>query len=148
MKDRFQTLLLVLVLMGAGALAASFWLGWRDVRLGEGAGRLAANPSSLPAGEARLRVEVLNGSGEPGAAREVAARLREAGFDVVFYGNARTFDHAVTSVVNRSGRTGAARAVAEALGADSVATAVDRELFLDATVVLGSDWRGLSPRAP
>ena len=34
------------------------------------------------------RIEVLNGSGRSGMARAVTHRLRNAGFDVVFFGNA------------------------------------------------------------
>lgn len=141
MRDRFQTLLAVLVLLGVGALIGSFWLGWRDARLTGG----TANPGTAGVADpAPIKVEVLNGAGERGAARQVAMRLRDAGFDVVFFGNAQAFDHQVTAVVNRSGRPGIARRVAEALGADSVLTEVAPDLHLDATVILGRDWRTLA----
>lgn len=150
MRDRFQMLLVVLVLLGVGALGASFWLEWRGIRMGDVGDRLPGFAATLagPEEEAEtpLRVEVLNGSGERGAARAVAMRLRDAGLDVVYFGNARSFDHEVTSVVNRSGLPGAARRVADVLGADSVATDVAQELYLDATIILGRDWKELSSR--
>lgn len=140
MRDRFQTLLAVLVLLGVGALIGSFWLGWRDARLTGN----TANPAAGAADPAPIKVEVLNGAGERGAARQVAMRLRDAGFDVVYFGNAQDFDQGVTAVVNRSGRPGIARRVATALGADSVRTEIAPDLHLDATVILGRDWRSLS----
>ena len=91
----------------------------------------------------RIKVEVLNGAGERGLARQFADRLRLMGFDVVATGNADHFDHAVTHVLDRSGRLGAALAVARELSADSLAVAIDPGLFLDASVVVGSDWVGL-----
>ena len=91
----------------------------------------------------RIKVEVLNGAGERGLARQFADRLRLLGFDVVATGNAEHFDHEVTHVLDRSGRLGAALAVARELSTDSMAIALDPELFLDASVVVGSDWAGL-----
>ena len=147
MKDRFQTLLIALVLMGVGALLASFWLEWREPRLGSEASTLANGaPLSDDALEDRLRVEILNGSGDRGAARAMMHRLRDLGFDVVAIYNAESFDYRVTRVINRSGKPGAAREVASSIGADSVGTAVDRELVLDVTVILGKDWRTLIRR--
>ena len=143
MKDRFQTLLLLFVLIGVGALLGSFWLEWRGPRLESGAADLAAGEEARPTtGVAeRLKVEVLNGSGEAGSARIVAMRLRSLGFDVVYFGNADSFDHEHTRVINRSGAAGLARRIADSLGVDSVGTDVAPELYLDATVVLGADWR-------
>lgn len=91
----------------------------------------------------RIKVEVLNGAGERGLARQFADRLRLLGFDVVATGNADHFDHEITHVLDRSGRLGAALTVARELSADSLAVAIDPELFLDASVVVGSDWAGL-----
>lgn len=91
-----------------------------------------------------VRVEVLNGAGTAGLARDATHRLRGAGFDVVFFGNADHFRHDRSVVVDRVGDLEGARAVAAALGIDSVATAVDSTLMLEATVILGGDW----PPAP
>lgn len=114
-----------------------FWAEWRSAALNADA---PADPAPAPLSE-RVKVEVLNGSGESGVARLVADRLVEMGFDVVAVDNADHFDHPSTRVLDRSGRPGAGERVAAAVGADSVAIALDRDLFLDATVIVGADWR-------
>lgn len=89
----------------------------------------------------RVRVEVLNGSGRPGLARQAMGRLRDAGFDVVYFGNAPAFDHEQTVVLERvEGYGEAARAVAETLGTGIVQSAPDATLHLEITVILGRDW--------
>jgi hypothetical protein len=72
---------------------------------------------------------------------------RGVGFDVVFFGNAGRFDHVRSVVLDRTGDPARARAVAAALGIDSIATPLDSTLFLDATVVLGADWPPPPPHA-
>lgn len=101
------------------------------------------SPAALDPGledPSAVRVEVLNGAGTAGLAREATHHLRGAGFDVVFFGNARRFDHTRSVVIDRVGHAERARAVAAALQVDSVHTAVDSSLMLDVTVVLGRDW--------
>lgn len=89
---------------------------------------------------ASVRVEVLNGAGVGGLARDATHHLRGDGFDVVFFGNAGRFDHARSVAIDRIGALDRARAVAAALGIDSVTTAIDSSLMLEVTVVLGRDW--------
>lgn len=89
---------------------------------------------------AEVRVEVLNGAGVAGLARDATRALRADGFDVVFFGNAGRFDYARTVVIDRLDRLERARAVAASLGVDSVTTATDSTLMLEVTVVLGADW--------
>ena len=98
-------------------------------------------PRTLPVPEGRVRVEVLNGGGISGAARRATDLSREAGFDVVYFGNARSFDHVESQVVDRVGRPDLARAVAEALGIHNVLSDPDPDLYVDVSVVLGSDWQ-------
>lgn len=96
-----------------------------------------------------LRVEVLNGAGEPGIAERAAQRLRSRGFDVVFYGNAENFDFESTRVLARSDRMQEVRRLAGVLSVDSVRREPRPELYLDATVILGGDWRQhMPPAAP
>jgi hypothetical protein len=90
-------------------------------------------------GRERIRVEVLNGAGVPGLAREVTRKLRVEGFDVVFYGNAARADRDSTIVVDRIGNPQAAEAVAQALGVSRIETVLDTTLYLEATVLLGRD---------
>ncbi|WP_420439477.1 LytR C-terminal domain-containing protein [Candidatus Palauibacter sp.] len=169
MTAAFRGLITTAVLIGAGALIGLFWEEWKVVRLAVLAGTgsvSAATTESAPAGTTaagspatagaatgetparetltnRIKVEVLNGAGERGLARQFAERLRLLGFDVVATGNADHFDHATTHVLDRSGRLGAAVEVARELSTDSLAVALEPELYLDASVVVGSDWAGL-----
>jgi len=138
-------LVLGLVLVG-GALAASFLLEGKSSP-GNLPGRPAEVGSSpdIPFDEQqrRIRVEVLNGAGDVGAAARITDALRNAGFDVKTYGNAARFDYERSVVLDRSGRPGAAGAVAAALHGAEVQEELDSELYLDATVILGDDWRAL-----
>jgi hypothetical protein len=111
------------------------------------AGREAAGEPS-PAVE-RVRVEVLNGGGRSGMAREATDRLRDRGFDVVYWGNAGDFGEDSSLVLDRVGRAELARSVAEALGIGTVRSEPDPNLLLDVSVVLGEDWQpgGVEPQA-
>lgn len=105
-----------------------------------------STPSARALGDpSQVRVEVLNGAGTAGLARDATQRLRGAGFDVVFFGNAADFGRGSSVVLDRVGDADRARAVAAALRIDSVAAAPDPTLLLDVTVVLGGDW---PPRSP
>ena len=145
MIARVQTVLLVVVLLGAGVLLGSFLIEWRGRELtvpGAGPG-FAGLPSSIASESLadRISVEVLNGAGEAGAAALVTDALRDAGFDVKTFGNAPDFEHENTVVIDRSGRSGASRSVADALGVEEVLLELQPALYLDATIVLGRDWK-------
>lgn len=88
----------------------------------------------------RIRVEVLNGAGIAGLAREITEQLRADGFDVVYYGNAGSQRRDSTTVIDRRGNTEATRLVASALGIERVELQVDTTLYLETTIVLGPDW--------
>ncbi len=144
MGRRVRALALVAVLLAVGALLGSALSQWWPLP-GEGAGRpggsaavSGAAPGS-PAGE-RVRVEVLNGGGRPNMARRATDHLRDRGFDVVYYGNADTFDQRATVVLDRVGRPELARAVAGAMGGAEVRSEPDSTRFVDVSVVLGSEW--------
>lgn len=98
-----------------------------------------ATPQPRIVNDARARVEVYNGAGKPGLAKHVTAQLRDAGFDVVQFGNARTL-RATSEVIDRVGKPEIAKSIGEALGITQVTTAVDTTRYVDATVLLGSDW--------
>ena|SRR5688500_674132 len=86
------------------------------------------------------RVEVLNASGRSGLARNATDRLRSGGFDVVYFGNAPGATRDSSHVLDRSGNAAIARAAARRLGIGTVRTVRDSSLFVDATIVLGTDW--------
>lgn len=91
-------------------------------------------------GEDRVTVDVRNAGGVDGMARTATDHLRRAGFDVVSLGNAGTFGHDTTVVIDRVGDLERAAAVARALGVARVTSEPDSNLFVDVTVRLGSGW--------
>lgn len=130
------------VLMVAVLLGSAWW-GWR-------ASREPVDPAEDPFGsqlelpleaEAYARVEVLNGTGEPGVAQQAAEVLRRGGFDVVYFGNAGSFDILRTKVIDRVGSRLLADSVARWLGVHTLEVDPDVTLYLDATIILGRDWR-------
>lgn len=135
MGKRFGILILLLVLSGIAFAVGSF--RWDH---GDESGETATSESS-PLAQNRVRVEVLNGSGESGLAREATGALREKGFDVVYFGNAGTQSEEISVVMDRVGRMEMAHQVAEALGILQVRSEPDSTLFLDVTVRLGKDWK-------
>jgi hypothetical protein len=147
---RVQTAALAATLLLVAGLVVSMALGF-------GSGARSGVPSApeevpdvpaarAPAGE-RVRVEVLNASGIPGLARVATRRLRERGFDVVYFGNARGFAPESTLVIDRVGREETAREVADALEVDRVRSRPDSTLLLEVTVVVGRDWKGAAEMA-
>jgi hypothetical protein len=91
------------------------------------------------------RVEVLNASGRSGLARAATDQLRTAGFDVVFFGNAGSSASDSSFVIDRVGNDAVARAAARQLGIGPVHSRVDTTLFIEATVIIGGDWRTEQP---
>lgn len=138
-----ETAAIVVFALVLGAFAASTWM--RHVGGEEGPPATAETGDSLsapPIERARIRVQVRNGSGIPGAAAHVTEYLRDAGFDVVDFGNAEEFDEPRTVVIDRLGAPGRAREVAAALQGVPILSEIDTTLYLDVTVLVGRD--GLS----
>ena len=102
-----------------------------------------ASEEARPAG--RVRVQVLNASGRPGLAREATRVLRDRGFDVLEFGNGKGYPPDSSVVLDRTGRVELARQVADAVGIRRVVARPDSNLYLDATVVLGRDWKPAAP---
>jgi hypothetical protein len=135
---------LILFLILAGIV-----IGLASSRPGDGADSdEMASSESTGRLQSRIRVEVLNGSGKPGLARAGTLALREKGFDVVDWGNARTQSEEISVVLDRVGRLDSARQVAEALGILLVESEPDSTLFLDVTVRLGRDWEAPPVASP
>ena len=110
------------------------------------------SPSAAPAGAAgavltpaehglgRVRVEVLNGGDVSGMARVGRDALRDAGFDVVSIGNTAALHPDSSVVIDRVGNREMAEAVAKALRIPNVLSEPDSNLYLDVSVLLGSNW--------
>ena len=92
-----------------------------------------------------IQVEVLNGCGISGLATIFTSKLRENGFDVVESGNFDSFDIKETLIIDRSGILENAKKVAKALGVSekNVIQELAPSYFLDATIVIGSDYKQL-----
>lgn len=88
----------------------------------------------------RIRVEVLNGTGERGLARRGTVAMRDAGFDVVGTGN--WTERVDTSlVIIRTGHPEWAEYAVKALRGARVETRPDTSRYVDLTIVLGTRWR-------
>jgi len=87
----------------------------------------------------RIKVEVLNATTTRGLARRATLFLRDRGFDVVAIGTA-TQQREQTVVIDRSRHPAWARLIANAMGA-TVTSRPDSSRYVDATVLVGADWR-------
>lgn len=128
----------VLVALGATQLYTSA-CGRSEPKKAEHPAPVAIDSSvgRAPAG-VRIKVEVLNATGNRGLARRATLYLRDRGFDVVSMGNSgRTQEF--TAVLDRSGHPEWSRLIAAALRA-RVIERPDTSRYLDATVLIGSDW--------
>ncbi|MBM4159798.1 MAG: LytR family transcriptional regulator [Ignavibacteria bacterium] len=94
-----------------------------------------------------IQLDVLNATGTPKLSQRFTDYLRARGFDVVEIGNYRESDLAFTRVIDRAGNMQAAHQVARALGVSDqrVVQEIDRNRYLDVTVVIGKDFRSLKP---
>ena len=112
---------------------------------GEGRGRRSGRAAYPVPGEEGQRVtaEVLNASGRAGHARSGTRRLRQAGIDVVYYGNAPAAlgNLDTTRIVVRRGDRGQGERVRRALGGGTVLVELDSTRLLDVSVFLGADFR-------
>src|SRR5688572_30365015 len=137
MSSRARIIGFVLLGIVVVAFGVSFVLGLGD----------DATPASLPGVERVVpglesgrRVEVLNAAGRSGMARTATDKLRAAGYDVVYFGNAGNRTDSLSIVLDRVGKPDLARAVASQLGITRVETAIDSTRLVEVSVVLGVDW--------
>lgn len=106
----------------------------------------ASEPQIVQNGRVRaIQLDVLNGTQETKLAQRVTDYLRIRGFDVVEIGNFRSTAVESTLVIDRIGDPEAARQVAEALGVreENVRRQIDKNLFLDVSVIIGNDYKTL-----
>ena len=133
-----------LVLAGVLALVLLYALATRAFTPASNPVR-QANPAGL-VGDI-VQVEVLNGCGEAGIAGLATQYLRDNNFDVVGSGNYIDFEQPHSLVLDRVGNREAALGVAAILGIDEayVREETGEDYYLDASVVLGQDYRTLRP---
>lgn len=142
---------LVLVLAGVGVWFAAEWVeggGIQVFRALENGDPDSALPSERAPADQRVRVEILNAGGVSGMASTASDELRDLGWDVVYYGNAATFDADSSAVVHRGGNPDWARGVGRALGIEYFESDPDPAGLVDVTVRLGASWVSREERVP
>jgi len=87
-----------------------------------------------------ITVEVLNANGRGGDARIGTQRLRRAGMDVVYFGNASESGLDSTRIIVRRGAENVGERVRAALGQGRVEVQLDSAKLLDVSVLLGLDF--------
>lgn len=85
-----------------------------------------------------LRIEVLNGTGIPGRAQEVAEKLRSRGFLVARVTNADRFDYSETEIVDHTGQ-GQGSMIAKVLERGTTLSIPQDPRQIDITVIVGRD---------
>lgn len=94
-----------------------------------------------------VQVDVLNGCGISGVADKFTEFLRNNNFDVVKTGNYVSFDVDECLVIDRTGNMANAYKVAKALGIknENVIQQLNKDYFLDVSIVIGRDYFTLAP---
>jgi hypothetical protein len=100
-----------------------------------------APPTTIPAGQ--VLVEVQNGSGQPGQARQVASALTSAGFQVNGTGDATSYNYKESDILYSNGSgTAAATLAADVEGAVTTTETPGIPLG-EVYLIVGSDYEGL-----
>ncbi len=104
-------------------------------------------PESPPPATRRIQVEVLNGCGVAGLAKEVTKYLRKQNIDVVGSGNYKNFAVEKSFILDRIGNPERSGQAAKLLGipAEQIVKRIAPELQLDVTIVIGKDYKSLEP---
>jgi hypothetical protein len=122
-----------LALWGLALLVAALVVSWGWTMFGP------HNRGARRSGHHVVRVQVLNGSGEPGVGTRVAAFLREGGFQVTVVRNADRTDYFATFVVARRSDLSLAREVSHYLGGPPLVRQEWSSELADVSVLIGSD---------
>jgi len=104
-------------------------------------------PEPLQPVTRRIQVEVLNGCGVRGLADKLTNYLRKNDIDVVSTGNYSNFDILTTKILDRSDHHQRSREIAKLLKlpVERILLRKDESLQLDATIVIGADYKSLKP---
>ncbi|UCG52436.1 MAG: LytR C-terminal domain-containing protein [Candidatus Latescibacterota bacterium] len=90
-----------------------------------------------------IRIEVLNGTGEKGLARKAALALIKNGIDVLHVGNAERFDFGESVLIARK-KSPELETLRDKLGCDRYIEQLRDETMVDATLIIGADYRELN----
>lgn len=137
---------IALLAVGVALSTTVAWLLWRDGAGGmrdvatAGSPRAPLDTAAIAPSNSRVRVEVLNGTDRSGLARRAVQQLRDYGYDVVDFGNAR--ETPVSTLIEVSGANSAlGERIARALGTGAVRTVREGLPYLDVRVTVGVDWQ-------
>ncbi len=105
------------------------------------------NKTNQEVASAIIQVEVMNGCGVEGVAAKFTNYLREKNFDVVQVGNYISSNIDETMIIDRIGNRANTEKLAEVLGIDkkNIVQQLNKDYFLDATLVIGKDYNKLEP---
>lgn len=84
------------------------------------------------------KIEVLNGSGIPGAAQKVADTLKQYGYQITKTGNAESYKYESTEVISHKGDTGVSQ-LASIVNCGTVKQDENKTAKADITVIVGKD---------
>lgn len=92
-----------------------------------------------------IRIEILNGCGKDGIAKQLGTKLRAHGFDVMTLGNAGSYAFSETLVIDRVGKMHHAKQVANILGTQNLIQQITPDPFRieEVTVIVGRDYAHL-----
>jgi len=94
----------------------------------------------------QIKIEVLNGCGVNNLARNTTRYLRENGFDVTFYGNARDRIKNTVIVDKLYEKEKWARIVGRALDVDIYTVNIDSTRCVNVIIILGMDYDSVLPK--
>lgn len=133
-----RRVVMVSAIVALGTVGTGLW--WVRAQAAEPNGRAERDTLRIVPPGTRVKVEVVNASGERGLARRTMHYLRDRGLDVVSVGNAK--DRLDSSVVYvRSGHADWAVKAANAIGGARIEVRPDSSRYLDLTIVLGARFR-------
>lgn len=99
------------------------------------------------AGVINMQINILNGCGVSGVGNSMTQYCRAAGYDVVEMGNYKSFDVNESMVIDRIGNLEDAKRLAAFLkiAPKNVVQQFSNDHLVSATVVIGNDYKNLSP---
>ena len=105
------------------------------------------NKNDNEAASAIIQIEVMNGCGVDGVAAKFTDYLRQKNFDVVQVGNYMSNSIDETLIIDRIGNRANTEKLANVLGVDkkNIIQQLNKDYFLDATLVIGKDYNKLEP---
>jgi hypothetical protein len=94
-----------------------------------------------------VQVDVQNGTGVNRVGAIFRDYLKTKGYDVVNLQDYKSTDVDKTIIIDRTGDTRKSQRIAEVLGVSgrNIIQQINRELYLDATIVIGKDFNELKP---